>query len=94
MDAVERLKRGELAIIASTIFDEGVDIPEVGSLILAVGGKSTIKTLQRVGRALRPKKGENEVEIYDFIDWGNKYLLSHSRQRLQDYMDEGFHIDE
>ncbi len=44
-------------IIATTIYDEGVDLPSIDNLIIACGGKSEIKTIQRVGRGLR-KEGK------------------------------------
>jgi len=79
-------------IIASTIFDEGVDAPSIEHLILAVGGKSMIKTLQRIGRGLRKKEGDNILYVTDFIDTGNEYLLSHSEERRQIYTEEQFEV--
>lgn len=76
--------------IASPIFDEGIDVPGVDVVILAAGGKSRIKLLQRIGRGLRAKDGRNVVTVYDFIDDTNKYLLSHSESRIDTYAKEGF----
>lgn len=42
-----------LALIASTIADEGLDIPSLDAVILAGGGKSPCKSMQRIGRAIR-----------------------------------------
>jgi len=42
-----------LALIASTIADEGLDIPTLDAVILAGGGKSPCKSMQRIGRAIR-----------------------------------------
>ncbi len=55
-------------LIASTIFDEGVDIPEIDVLVLAGAGQSTVRTMQRLGRALRPRRDKTEVVVYDFLD--------------------------
>jgi len=89
-------------LVASTIFDEGMDIPEVDCLILAGGGESFTRTMQRVGRALRRRADKDSVPIYDFLDGhapikGTKltsddYLAAHSRQRVRDYASEGFEI--
>ncbi|HFP9309427.1 TPA: DEAD/DEAH box helicase [Raoultella ornithinolytica] len=69
-------------LIGSTILDVGVDVPSVGAAILAGGGKAEVETRQRVGRALRAKKGTaNVCFIVDFIDLPNKYLMSHSYER-------------
>ncbi len=76
--------------IASPIFDEGVDVPSIDTVILAGGGKSHIKLLQRIGRGLRKKENGNVLHIYDFIDDTNKYLLSHSEARIDVYVQEGF----
>jgi len=77
-------------VIATQIFDEGVDIPGVDVVVLAGGSKSHVKLLQRIGRGLRRKSGKNEVIIHDFIDDINKHLLSHSESRVRIYGEEGF----
>lgn len=76
--------------IASPIFDEGVDVPNIDSVILAGGGKSSVKLLQRIGRGMRKKEGTNVLYIHDFIDDTNKYLLRHSDARISTYVEEGF----
>lgn len=77
--------------IASPIFDEGVDIPAIDTVILACGGKSHVKLLQRIGRGLRKKdNGNNVLHVYDFIDDTNKHLLHHSEARIDTYVAEGF----
>jgi len=77
--------------IASPIFDEGIDVPRVDTVILACGGKSYVKLLQRIGRGMRKKDdGKNELIIIDFIDDTNKYLLKHSDRRIKTYVSEGF----
>jgi len=84
-------------LVASTIFDEGVNIPEVDVLVLSGGGQSTIKTLQRLGRGLRRRPGKEEVVVYDFLDGADTeeskdYLAVHSARRLQDFRDEGYKV--
>ena len=54
--------------------------------MLAGGGKSSIQTIQTIGRALRPKKGTNEAVIVDFEDTGD-YMRAHSYERMQTYRD-------
>lgn len=57
---VKKLKNKQsLCLIASTIADEGLDIPSLDAVILAGAGKSPSKELQRVGRALRKFTQEN-----------------------------------
>jgi superfamily II DNA or RNA helicase len=75
-------------VISSTISDEGLDVPAVDVMIMGVGFKAPLKTIQRVGRGLRSKKvGENTVQIVDFVDWHNKkYLYKHSVDRIREYV--------
>lgn len=81
-------KKGDFVLIASPIYDEGVDLPEVNVLIKASGGKSEVKTIQQVGRGLRPKK--EKLIVYDFNDMNSKFLSTHSKKRIKTYKQEGF----
>jgi len=97
MNAYERkkfldsFKSGKTKVlIASTIADEGIDVSAIKCMILAGGGKSKVKLLQRIGRGLRKKEDVNVVEIHDFIDDDGMYLYKHSRKRLKVVKSEGF----
>jgi len=90
----EAFKAGKLkTLIASTIFDEGVDIPNIEVLVLAAGWKTSLRFLQRVGRAMRRKKGRNVVIVIDFLDMSNYYLLDHSFNRYNTAKEQGFQIE-
>lgn len=79
-------------IIASTIFDIGMDLPKLSALVLGGGGKSKIRTLQRVGRVVRSYKDKTKVAIIDFMD-NTRFLDKHSMIRYQTYLsEEGFKI--
>ncbi|AAY52892.1 DNA helicase [Listeria phage A511] len=93
---LQNMRDGKLKVMISTsIVDEGVDISGIDALILGAGGKSLRQTLQRVGRALRKKKqGENTCQVFDFKDMTHRFLLSHSDQRRQIYVDENFEIQD
>ncbi len=84
----------EKAIIATTIFDEGVDLPELRTLIFAGGGKSTVAQLQRIGRGLRTSAGKHEILVIDFNDTSGAILKRHSAARHKVWVDEGFTIEE
>ncbi len=85
---LKRFKSKELKVlIATTLADEGLDVPTLGCVILAGGGKSETRALQRVGRALRPIEEKTEAIIIDFIDEA-PYLKEHSMQRLQIFKTE------
>jgi len=86
--AVDLFKRKKLPIlIASRIFNEGVDIPEIDALIIGAGGLSEVSTVQRVGRALR-MNDSGVVKIFDFFDDSHRILKGHSKERLKIYRKE------
>ena len=79
-------------LIGSTIFDEAIDFSKgIDCLIVASAGKNFRRTIQRLGRALR-KNDKGYVEVYDFLDSGNKYLRRHSTLRRKYYEIEGHEI--
>jgi superfamily II DNA or RNA helicase len=84
----------EKAIIATTIYDDGLDIPELRTLIFAGGGKSTVASLQRIGRGLRLAAGKHEVLVIDFNDTSGTIMKRHSAARRKVWRDEGFTIEE
>lgn len=81
--ALDKLKNADLnVLIGSTILDVGVDVPAVGLVILAGGGKAEVALRQRIGRGLRAKKsGPNVCFIIDFDDRHNNHLRGHSQAR-------------
>lgn len=92
-EALTKLANREIdVLIGSTILDVGVDVPAVGMVILAGGGKAEVALRQRIGRGLRAKKsGPNIALIVDFMDEHNNYLKAHAMQRRQIIKDtEGF----
>jgi len=92
--ALHDLEEGTLgALVATPIFDEGADAPNIRVLVLAGGGASPTQLLQRLGRGMRKKQeGENKVHVYDFFDLGDRYLAKHSRERFAVYKKEGFEV--
>lgn len=81
--ALNALKAGRInVLIGSTILDVGVDVPAVGMVILAGGGKAEVAMRQRIGRGLRAKKaGPNVCFIVDFTDSLNNHLRDHAYTR-------------
>lgn len=97
MDQVNRAKHAFEAgkfpvLIASPIFDEGVDVPAIKSLVIADGGKSIRSVLQKIGRGLRKKEGENKLRVVDFADTSHRWLAHHTQERISIYESEGFKI--
>lgn len=81
--ALQKLGSGAIdVLIGSTILDVGVDVPSVGVIVLAGGGKAEVATRQRIGRGLREKKsGPNVAFIIDVADDHNNHLKGHYMQR-------------
>ncbi|HDH91490.1 MAG TPA: DEAD/DEAH box helicase, partial [Candidatus Aenigmarchaeota archaeon] len=69
-------------LVATTIFDEGIDMPRLDAVILAAGGKSPIRCIQRIGRSMRVAQNKNHAVIIDFYDTSHKHLTRHSAERL------------
>lgn len=59
MAAVDRFRRGEVNVLVATcIAEEGLDIGEVGLIVLYNSVRSPIRTIQRLGRTGRKTAGE------------------------------------
>jgi superfamily II DNA or RNA helicase len=84
----EQLEDGQLnCIVASKIFDIGIDLPSLSGLIVAGGGKSSVRALQRIGRVIRKYPGKVQSAVIDFADQ-TKYLMNHSKIRRNIYSEE------
>jgi superfamily II DNA or RNA helicase len=86
-------KTGKIPVlISSPILDEGIDITGIKVVILASGGKSKLRLLQRIGRGMRKQKNKFSCDIVDFQDEEIGMLKRHTEKRLKVYKDEGFVI--
>lgn len=83
--ALKSLSSGEIdVLIGTTILDVGVDVPAVGMIVLAGGGKAEVSLRQRIGRGLRAKKvGPNVAFVVDFSDHFNSHTKNHATQRYE-----------
>lgn len=88
---LKKMKSGGV-FIATPIFDEGIDVPSISTLIIACGGNSSNKLLQRLGRGLRKKAYDNVVQVFDFLDDRNMHLFRHSENRIDTLIEEGFEV--
>ena len=81
--ALRRLAKGEIdVLIGTTILDVGVDMPAIGLVQLAGGGKAQVALRQRIGRAMRrKKKGPNVCFVTDYSVELNEHLKGHSQTR-------------
>ena len=91
LDAVKNKKCNIL--IATSVADEGLDLPALDCLILGGAGKSSTRALQRIGRILRlytdPNTGQKKKQaiVFDFMDY-TPMLMRHSKSRNKIYSKE------
>lgn len=66
--ALQRLQSGQLrAIFAVDVFNEGVDLPAVDTLLFLRPTESALVFMQQLGRGLRRFEGKDCVTVLDFI---------------------------
>lgn len=80
-------------IVATSLADEGLDLPCAAVLILVSAGRSESKTIQRTGRVLRKFNGKGRAIIYDFVDKQHPLMAKHSVRRQSIYRDLGYDFD-
>lgn len=83
-------ENNQAILICTPAFDEGIDLPQVNCLVMAAGQKKYRRYVQRSGRGMRPKEGDNKVYVFDFYDTNHIYLEKHSEYRLETYRNEEF----
>jgi superfamily II DNA or RNA helicase/HKD family nuclease len=98
--APHRLARGEVcALVSVDLYNEGVDIPEVDTLILLRPTQSPVLFQQQIGRGLRLLPGKENCLVLDFVgqhraDFRFDRLFSAltglSRKRLIQAVEHGF----
>lgn len=66
--APERLARGEVsALVTCDLYNEGVDLPLVDTLLLLRPTQSPVLFQQQIGRGLRLAKGKESCLVLDFV---------------------------
>jgi len=98
--AIQRMVKGEIRFIfVVDIYNEGVDIPEVNTILFLRPTESLTIFLQQLGRGLRLADGKECLTVLDFIGQANrKYnfeekfeaLLSNTKHSVQYELKNGF----
>jgi superfamily II DNA or RNA helicase len=93
--AVKDLVNGVTEVLVCTsVFQEGVDVPSLKSVINGQGKKSIIQVLQRIGRGMRVcGDGDNTFDVWDIADSGHRVLERHAKKRLGTYQDDGHAVE-
>lgn len=91
---LDGVRSGEVrAMVATSLADEGLDLPELSTLVLASGGRSRAKAEQRTGRVLRAFSGKAEGLIYDFADMPHPLMRKHAHARVALYRELGYQVE-
>ena len=98
--ALTDLEAGRLSVVFSVdLFNEGVDVPAVNSLMMLRPTESPLLFLQQLGRGLRKAPGKALCTVLDFVGQHRKEfrydrrfraLLGGSRSDLEKHVREGF----
>ncbi len=99
-DAIKKLRAGEVrALFAVDLFNEGVDLPEVDTLLFLRPTESALVFLQQLGRGLRRQEGKDCVTVLDFIgqahrqfrfDLRYRALTGATRAEVERQIEQGF----
>ncbi len=73
--SLEALGKGELDILfAVDMFNEGIDVPQIGTVLMLRPTESTIVFLQQLGRGLRRAEGKSHLQVIDYIGNHRSFL--------------------
>lgn len=99
-EALRRLRVGEVnCLFAADLFNEGLDLPEVDTVLLLRPTGSATVFLQQLGRGLRRARGKAVLTVLDFIgqhrrefrfDLRYRALTGGSRRALVADIEQGF----
>lgn len=99
--AVKDLVAGRVEVlVCSVIFQEGVDVPSLRTVINAAAGRSVIASIQRAGRGMRVEKNragevvKTDFDVWDVLDTGDKWLERAARERRRAFIREGYETTE
>ncbi len=80
-EALELLEEGQLEVVFSVdLFNEGVDLPAIDTVLLLRPTESKVLFLQQIGRGLRRSSGKEKLVVLDFV--GNHQSFLHKPQAL------------
>jgi superfamily II DNA or RNA helicase len=66
---MEQFRDGSLKVLfATSLADEGLDVSRLERLVLATPARAEGRTIQRLGRLMRPHPGKQTPILYDLVD--------------------------
>jgi len=89
------LENGEPFLLLSTtsLIGEGLDLPGLDTLFLAMPISFKGRLIQAVGRLHRPAEGKSQVTVYDYFDTSTGLTISMFRRRLTVYRQQGYQFE-
>ena len=87
-EALQDFSTGSIdVLIASRIFNKGIDIPFLETVIVASGWKSQVLVYQRAGRGVRKTPFKDTTTIFDFMDeqWYINSEMEHAKGVLYNH---------
>lgn len=80
-EALTQLREKQLSVLFTVdLFNEGVDLPEIDTVMMLRPTESKILFLQQLGRGLRKSAGKDRLVVLDFV--GNHQSFLHKPQAL------------
>ncbi|MEN9487182.1 MAG: hypothetical protein RIR56_870, partial [Bacteroidota bacterium] len=83
-----------LLISSASLIGEGFDLPDLDTMVLAMPLSFEGRMIQYAGRIHRIVEGKLEVQIIDYVDFGNPVLVKMYRNRLKAYQQMNYTIKE
>ena len=80
-------------MVATSLADEGLDIPRASALIYATFGRSIRLVEQRSGRVMRTHEDKEFGIVYDFADQGASMARAQAKARQRVYKKLGYTIE-
>jgi superfamily II DNA or RNA helicase len=92
---IMEIENDAIVVASFGTFSTGINIRNLHNIIFAMPTKSTIRTLQSIGRGLRQNEGKDMATLYDIADdlrykKHMNYTLRHFVERTKIYNDEQF----
>ncbi|MBW2709902.1 MAG: DEAD/DEAH box helicase [Deltaproteobacteria bacterium] len=89
--ALDAVREGAAKVLIATnsLIGEGFDMARLSNLFLCSPVKWRGRTIQMIGRILRPLEGKS-AKLYDYVDSGVGVLKAQGKARLKTYQEQGW----